>query len=398
MTARSRGVIGLVLGCWVLAGGMARGGEESRKPQVPELKVERYTLPNGLTVLLHEDHKTPVAAVDLYYKVGSKDEKPGRTGFAHLFEHMMFLGSKHHDEDYFRPLDASRPSPTPPPTRTWTEYYERVPSHAARARPLARGRSHGLAVAGDDPREAWTKSGNVVKNEPPRAGGATCRTPAGRMRRSARRLYPAGHPYRHSVIGSMADLSAASQDDVAAFFRTYYSPDNAILCVAGDFAPAQVRGWIDRYFGPLPWRTRRSTPPKPNVPALTAPKPIRLTDAVSLPRAPAHLADRARRACRRAGARRPGGRPGRPRQGEPALSRQPDVVDRPLAASVAASAPDPPALRRVRGRAVLAHPDEEPRRSLVTARPRRRSSGSSCGRPERVRSRSARRRTSARAS
>ena len=97
-------------------------------------------------------------------------------------------------------------------------------------------------------------------------------------------LYPAGHPYRHSVIGSMADLSAASPDDVAAFFRTYYSPDNAILCVAGDFAPAQVRGWIDRYFGPLP-RGPRATPTKPNVPALTAPKPIRLTDAVSLPRA-----------------------------------------------------------------------------------------------------------------
>jgi Insulinase (Peptidase family M16) len=94
MATRTRGWIGLMLGCGFLAGGGVAGGQESYKPQVPELKVERYALPNGLTVLLHEDHKTPVAAVDIYYKVGSKDEKPGKTGFAHLFEHMMFLGSR----------------------------------------------------------------------------------------------------------------------------------------------------------------------------------------------------------------------------------------------------------------------------------------------------------------
>ena len=130
MTARSRGVIGWVLGCWVLAGGWARSGEESPKPQVPELKVERYTLPNGLTVLLHEDHKTPVAAVDIYYKVGSKDEKPGKTGFAHLFEHMMFLGSQHHDADYSLPLERLGAENNATTDEDRTEYYERVPSHA----------------------------------------------------------------------------------------------------------------------------------------------------------------------------------------------------------------------------------------------------------------------------
>ena len=105
MARNSRVLSAIVLGWGFLAAPMARGFDDLRKPQVPALKVEWYTLPNGLTVLLHEDHKTPVAAVDLYYKVGSKDEKVGKTGFAHLFEHMMFLGSQHHDEDYSLPLE-----------------------------------------------------------------------------------------------------------------------------------------------------------------------------------------------------------------------------------------------------------------------------------------------------
>ncbi len=124
------GFAGSVVACWVLVTRVVLGDEESRKPQVPELKVEKYTLANGLTVLLHEDHKTPVAAVDLYYKVGSKDERPGRTGFAHLFEHMMFLGSKHHDEDFSRPLERLGAENNATTEDDRTEYYERVPSNA----------------------------------------------------------------------------------------------------------------------------------------------------------------------------------------------------------------------------------------------------------------------------
>ena len=95
----------ILLPPFVASGAVTQAAPDSRKPEVPELKVEKYTLPNGLTVILHEDHKTPVVSVNFLYKVGSKDEKPGRTGFAHLFEHMMFQGSKNHDTDYFLPLE-----------------------------------------------------------------------------------------------------------------------------------------------------------------------------------------------------------------------------------------------------------------------------------------------------
>jgi zinc protease len=281
MATRARGWIGLMLGCGFLAGGGVAGGQESLKPQVPELKVERYTLPNGLTVLLHEDHKTPVAAVDIYYKVGSKDEKPGKTGFAHLFEHMMFLGSQHHDADYTLPLERLGAETNATTDEDRTEYYERVPSNALeRALWLEADRMGFLLPAMT--RERLDGERDVVKNE---RRERVDNVPYGRADEAIREaLFPAGHPYRHSVIGSMADLSAAGPGDVSAFFRTYYAPDNAILCVAGDFAREQVRAWIERYFGPLP-RGTRGAPPNPSVPALAAPKRIRLTDAVSLPRA-----------------------------------------------------------------------------------------------------------------
>ena len=261
---------------------------------------------------------------------------------------------------------------------------------------------------------------DVVKNE---RRERVDNVPYGRADETIREaLYPAGHPYQHSVIGSMADLSAARPDDVAAFFRTYYSPNNAILCVAGDFAPAQVRGWIDRYFGPLPRgpraNRREGEPPcepvskmaraEPRPPAAVPHPPLRTHEAerpgAHRPEAdpadrrrqpaprPAHLADRPRRACRRAGARRPGGRPGRPRQGEPALSRL--DVRPPARRQRGRFAPDPPALRRVRGRAVRA-PGQGPRRAGQARRCRDRAAQAAKARP---RSRSARPRTSGRAS
>ncbi len=270
-----------VVACWVLLTRVVLGDEESRKPQVPELKVEKYTLPNGLTVLLHEDHKTPVAAVNVYYKVGSKDEKPGRTGFAHLFEHMMFLGSKHHDEDFSRPLERLGAENNATTDEDRTEYYERVPSNALeRALWLEADRMGFLLPAMTQ--EKLDKERDVVKNE---RRETVENAPYGQADEAMREaLYPEGHPYRHSVIGSMADLSAAGLADVSTFFRTYYAPDNAILCVTGDFAPEQARRWIARYFGPLP-RGPQVTPLRPDVPSLSAPKHIRLTDAVSLPRA-----------------------------------------------------------------------------------------------------------------
>src|SRR5262245_31136014 len=301
----------VVLGLGIVS--TARGADGQRRPQVPALKYERYTLPNGLTVLLHEDHKTPVAAVDVYYKVGSKDEQSGKTGFAHLFEHMMFLGSQHHDADYSLPLERLGAETNATTDEDRTEYYERVPSNALeRALWLEADRMGFLLSAMT--REKLDGERDVVKNE---RRERVDNVPYGRADEAIREaLYPANHPYRHSVIGSMADLSAAGPGDVAAFFRAYYAPDNAILCVAGDFAPEQVRGWIERYFGRLPRgpgakrqggrASRRAGPddgsdgaspspgrlapapgdaPQPSVPALAAPKHLRLTDAVSLPRA-----------------------------------------------------------------------------------------------------------------
>ncbi len=281
MLPRSRGFVRFLLGCWLLAGGSVAVGQDSRKPRIPELKVERYTLPNGLTVLLHEDHKTPVAAVDIYYKVGSKDEKPGKTGFAHLFEHMMFLGSQHHDAEYSLPLERLGAETNATTDEDRTEYYERVPSNALeRALWLEADRMGFLLPAMTQ--EKLDGERDVVKNE---RRERVDNVPYGKADETMREaLYPAGHPYRHSVIGSMADLSAAGPGDVSAFFRSYYAPDNAILCVAGDFEPDRVRAWIARYFGPLP-RGKRGEAPKPSVPKLEVAKHIRLTDAVSLPRA-----------------------------------------------------------------------------------------------------------------
>ncbi len=254
---------------------------ESRKPEIPRLEVETYNLPNGLTVILHEDHKTPVVSVNVLYKVGSKDEKPGRTGFAHLFEHMMFQGSKNHDSDYFLPLEKLGAQLNGETAEDQTVYYETVPSNALeRALWLEADRMGFLLPSMTQ--QKLDNQRDVVKNERRQSVDNVPYGQAEEMLLEA--LYPADHPYHHSVIGSMADLSAARLSDVAAFFRTYYVPNNAILCVVGDFQLLQAKQWIEKYFGPLS-RGPEVKPPGRNVPSLSAPKQVRSTDAVSLPRA-----------------------------------------------------------------------------------------------------------------
>ena len=191
MATRSRVLLAIVLGCGSLAPPLALGFDDVRKPQVPALKVERYTLPNGLTVLLHEDHKTPVAAVNLYYKVGSKDEKTGKTGFAHLFEHMMFLGSRHHDADYSLPLERLGAETNATTDEDRTEYYERVPSNALeRALWLEADRMGFLLPAMT--RRSSTASGTWSRTNVASAW-TTSRT-AAPTRRSARRSTPRTTP------------------------------------------------------------------------------------------------------------------------------------------------------------------------------------------------------------
>ncbi len=211
---------------------------EPRRPQVPELKFTKYTLKNGLTVILHEDHKTPVVSVYVHYKVGSKDEKPGRTGFAHLFEHLMFQGSKHHDADYFLPLEKLGAEMNGMTAEDQTIYYETVPSNALERALWLEADRMGFLLA-TVTQAKLDNQRNVVKNE---RRQTVDNAPYGQTEEAiSRALYPSDHPYHHSVIGSMADLSAAHLDDVAAFFRMYYVPNNAILCVAGDFEPRGPR-------------------------------------------------------------------------------------------------------------------------------------------------------------
>jgi zinc protease len=262
----------------LLAGTAARGDE--RAPQVPDLKVETYSLPNGLEVILHEDHTTPVVAVDIWYKVGSKNEKVGRTGFAHLFEHLMFQGSQHHDDEYFGPLEKIGADLNGSTGTDRTNYYEVVPSNALELALWLESDRMGFLV----PALSQAKLDNqrdVVKNE---RRQRVDNVPYGQSHEKLlEALYPEGHPYHHSVIGSMADLSAASLEDVSSFFRTYYSPNNASLCIAGDFDPAEAKRLVEKYFGPLP-RGPEVAKIKPQVPKLDKSKHITMTDRVSLPR------------------------------------------------------------------------------------------------------------------
>jgi zinc protease len=253
----------------------------SRRPQIPTLKVERYTLNNGLTVILHEDHTTPVVAVNVWYKVGSKDEKLGRTGFAHLFEHMMFQGSQHHDQDYFLPLEKLGAEVNGGTTEDQTMYYDTVPSNALELALWLEADRMGFLLPSMT-QERLDNQRDVVKNE---RRQTVDNVPYGQAEEATlRALYPPAHPYHHSVIGSMADLSAARLEDVAAFFRTYYVPNNALLCIAGDFQPGPARQWVEKYFGPLPRGPEPAPRPQPRVPDLSTPRHIEMTDAVSLPR------------------------------------------------------------------------------------------------------------------
>ena len=214
----------------------------------PELKFEKYTLDNGLQVILHEDHNIPMAAVNVWYHVGSKNEKPGRTGFAHLFEHMMFQGSANHDKDYFLPLQKIGAQVNGSTNKDRTNYWENVPSDQLKMALFMEADRMGFLVPAMT-QEKLDNQRDVVKNEKRQGENR----PYAKSRKMLLELmYPEGHPYRWSVIGSMDDLSAASIEDVSEFFKLYYAPNNASLCVAGDFDPAEVKQWIEEYFGTIP--------------------------------------------------------------------------------------------------------------------------------------------------
>jgi zinc protease len=250
---------------------------------VPKIQFEKYTLPNGLEVILHEDHSTPIVTVNTWYKVGSGDEKPGRTGFAHLFEHIMFMGSENVPVGMFDvALEAAGADNNGSTTEDRTNYYENLPSNAlALALWLDADRMGFLLPTMDKAKLDLQRE--VVKNE--RRQGVD-NVPYGRAEETIlAALYPTGHPYSWSVIGSLADLDAASVEDVSEFFRTYYAPNNASVTIAGDFDPAEAKRLVQLYFGDIP--RGPEIPPRPAVSPAVVPKDtfLILEDRVQLPRA-----------------------------------------------------------------------------------------------------------------
>ena len=248
----------------------------------PKLQFEKITLPNGLEVILHEDHSTPIVVANTWYHVGSGDEKPGRTGFAHLFEHVMFMGSEHVPTGQFdKLLEAAGADNNGSTTTDRTNYYEQLPSNAL---PLAlwldADRMGHLLPVMDQAKLDLQR--DVVKNERRQRYD---NVPYGRANEAIMAaLYPASHPYHWTTIGSMTDLSAASLEDVKEFFRTYYAPNNATLVIAGDFNRDSVVTWVNRYFGGIPRGPQM--PARPVVPAFTVARDTFLVqeDKVTLPR------------------------------------------------------------------------------------------------------------------
>ncbi len=249
--------------------------------KLPPIKMQQFTLPNGLRVIMHEDKSTPVVAVSVWYHVGSKNEAAGKTGFAHLFEHMMFQGSKNYEDNYSKPLDEAGASLNGTTDEDRTYYYEVVPSNfLERALYMEADRMGGLLDAMSQ--EKLDNQRDVVKNErrqriDNQPGGTA-------FERIAEIMYPDGHPYHWSPIGSMEDLTAASMDDVKGFFRQYYVPENAVLVLSGDLDVKQAKGWVDKYFGTIAKGTNPIKRPNPAQPALSGEIRKTYEDAVPLPR------------------------------------------------------------------------------------------------------------------
>src|SRR6266704_2372212 len=225
----------------------------SAAPAPIAIPYQRFVLKNGLTLLVHEDHKAPIVAVNIWYHVGSKNEKPGRTGFAHLFEHLMFNGSEHFNDDYFQPFErigATDQNGTTNNDRT--NYFENVPTSALDVALWMESDRMGHLLGVIDTAKVNEQRG-VVQNEKRQGENQ----PYGKVNLlMAEGAFPPGHPYSWTVIGSMEDLNAASVEDVKNWFRTYYGPNNAVIVLAGDITPETARQKVEQYFGDIP-----ATPP-----------------------------------------------------------------------------------------------------------------------------------------
>ena len=262
--------------------GHAQQGRPAAVADVPQLKFEKFTLSNGLEVILSEDHRLPLVAVNLWYHVGPANEEPGRTGFAHLFEHMMFQGSKHVPGDsHFRLLEGAGGSDLNGTTDfDRTNYFETVPASQLELALWLESDRMGYLLETVDQAKLSNQQ-DVVRNE---RRQSVENQPYGIVEEALfHQLFPQNHPYYANVIGSHADIQAAKLEDVKNFFRLYYAPNNASLAIVGDFDPARTRALVDKYFGSL----KRGNPvPKIAVqtPPITAERRLVVKDRVELPR------------------------------------------------------------------------------------------------------------------
>src|SRR5687767_14529520 len=251
--------------------------------QAPSLSVPntQFQLPNGLNVILHRDTSVPVVAVNLWYHVGSGHERPGRTGFAHLFEHVMFEGSTHVPEGAFDEwLEAAGANNNGSTSVDRTNYYIDLPANALDLALFLESDRLGFLLDDKAP-DKINGQRDVVKNEKRQGvdnqpyGQAFMELPV--------MLYPAGHPYSWSTIGSMDDVTAASFEDVARFFRTYYVPNNASLVIAGDIDIESTKKLVEKWFSEIP-RGKPVPTLAPPTPVLDGVKKKTITDRVQLPR------------------------------------------------------------------------------------------------------------------
>ncbi len=230
----------------VLFGQTFAGTKKAGEINIP---FQKFVLDNGLTLIVHEDHKAPIVALNIWYHVGSKDEKPGKTGFAHLFEHLMFNGSEHYDDEYFKPFELAGATDMNGTTNVdRTNYFETIPVNALDMALWMESDRMGHLV-GAITQEKLDEQRGVVQNEKRQGENQ----PYGKVRQLlTENTYPAGHPYSWTTIGSMEDLNAASLDDVHEWFKSYYGPANAVLVIAGDVNTEEIKNKVETYFGDIP--------------------------------------------------------------------------------------------------------------------------------------------------
>ena len=220
-----------------------------QEPEEIDIPYEKFVLDNGLTLIVHEDHKAPIVSVNVWYHVGSKNEKPGKTGFAHLFEHLMFNGSENYNDDWFQAMEKIGATDLNGTTNSdRTNYFQNVPSTAVDVALWMESDRMGHLLGAIDQAKLDEQRG-VVQNEKRQGENQ----PYGSARElTTKGTYPAGHGYSWTTIGEMADLDAASLDDVKEWFQTYYGAANATLVIAGDITPEVAKAKVEKFFGWIP--------------------------------------------------------------------------------------------------------------------------------------------------